>query len=251
MKSHVQIPKFILKNFVSTDVEGKSWTLDLKDHSIKSLGPKEIGVVDNYYDSNTESKLSHSVEYPFSIIANEIISQKGNYVFCKVKKAYIAKFFFYLFKRQPLFQQEVQKTSIRGQEDDITPSKIVNTKTTNMWGNWFDNHDPVILVNATSKKFISSTKGLGFYWEDKILNNVNWVLPISPEYSILLVNESLYKCFGKSKYDIIDLKEVEYYNDIVIKSIKGELTKTETPKYKYCLISKYKDELLKIKNKYN
>lgn len=70
MKSHKQLPKFIIKNFKNGN--GKVYYYDVNEDYIGESGPKVLGTQEGYYSDSTESKLNKLIETPFSSLLHEI-----------------------------------------------------------------------------------------------------------------------------------------------------------------------------------
>ena len=70
VNSHIQLPRFILKNFMNT--AGKVNHLNLEDCSLHALGPKQLGVQKGYYSKDMEQYLCRQIEQPFSVLVDSV-----------------------------------------------------------------------------------------------------------------------------------------------------------------------------------
>lgn len=72
LKSHIQVPNFILKNF--RDSTGRVNYLDLTsdDLMIRASGSDRLGTEENYYSEEIEQLLSAEIERPFSLLVKTI-----------------------------------------------------------------------------------------------------------------------------------------------------------------------------------
>lgn len=70
MKSHKQLPKFIIKNFQNKS--GKVYYYDIKNKLIGEAGPKVLGTEEGYFSNIIENLLNAKVESPFSAFLAKI-----------------------------------------------------------------------------------------------------------------------------------------------------------------------------------
>lgn len=76
MESHIQIPKFLIKNFAAED--GKVFLCTLRDGLILKRPPKSIGVSVDYYDQDVEISLNKEVETRFANTVHNLIKDISN-----------------------------------------------------------------------------------------------------------------------------------------------------------------------------
>ncbi|MCR5809009.1 MAG: DUF4238 domain-containing protein [Clostridiales bacterium] len=72
VNSHIQITKFILKQFRSDD--GKVWHFDLEENRIRSCSSADLGTAYGYYSEKMETYLNKEIEKPFADYVAKIIS---------------------------------------------------------------------------------------------------------------------------------------------------------------------------------
>ena len=70
MKSHKQLPKFIINNYRNED--GRVFCYDFKTDTIKKCSPRTLGTENDYYSEDIEGKLNKEVETSFSTLLSRI-----------------------------------------------------------------------------------------------------------------------------------------------------------------------------------
>lgn len=70
-KSHIQLPRFILKRFMNAD--GEVFYLDCNDFSIQAKGPRMLGQEQGYYSSAMEDYLDKNIEDPFGKLVAKVL----------------------------------------------------------------------------------------------------------------------------------------------------------------------------------
>ncbi|MBR2564368.1 MAG: hypothetical protein IKE29_07075 [Paenibacillus sp.] len=70
--SHIQIPRFILKQFADPNLSNRIHNLRLQDEIIYLTGASKLGTGFGYYSDNTEQHLNQEFESPFSRLAASV-----------------------------------------------------------------------------------------------------------------------------------------------------------------------------------
>jgi len=72
MRSHIQIPNGVLKQFRNTE-SNKVFYLSLKDWKIHAVTSKKLGTADDYYSTDVEELLNKEIETPYLSLANKFL----------------------------------------------------------------------------------------------------------------------------------------------------------------------------------
>lgn len=239
MKSHKQLPKFIINNFKNKD--DRVFYYDFKADTIKECSPRTLGTEDNYFSEETEEKLNKEVETSFSTLINKIkkrdfdkltITESDDNVAIKyldcsmmrsnfaydvfVYNSYVARFF----PKQDINNFLVENNLNNKDNKTISylKDRVIN-----------------VIVNNSKQSFITSRNGYAIISINKI---ECVIIPFDPFLAILLVPS-----------DYPDKHKILLNNDEdEIKLINEQIASNEYTYNRDFIISIDKNELLRLQN---
>lgn len=244
IKSHIQIPKFILKSFSHKTENGNCvYYLDLKDKKIKEEKINTLGTEFGFYDEQVESELSEKYEQPFAKIAKiarGFSERKLTTIVLNDYEKTIKDFFtvcmfrskdsFEMFKNISLTAQLFPK-GIENLYMKVSLSKIDSFQ-------FFDDFKVNILINSTKMSFVTIRQ---CYYPINIDDSTCYALPINSKAALLLqpeetfqkhmTNNELYYARVSTDEDVTNINyraflwEKQFNNDFVVAKEKAELTK--------------------------
>lgn len=194
MKSHVQLPKSVLKNFsFQTNKDGKCcYVYDFKSKKITIEKIKELGTIKDFYSESTEKYLSKMVEQPFGMLMKKFKElEKGNIAEFSLdvqEQKNIKSYANYLLYRSDNFIEQVnqnifiskvigdmKREYIFEKENEISEMKV------------FDKFTVEFLVNRTDYNFILPRNGYYYYLKDEV-----WrvTIPITPKLAFMLIDNN-------------------------------------------------------------
>jgi len=188
IKSHIQMPKFMLRQFENEKHE--LFYFDVDSGEIICGRAKSINVKEEYYSENVEGILSQAIERPFSQVIHYLEKIDFDARSFTVDPGIIETtktFLNALLARNPNTFQKTQEVSVflqfldRQSQHDISVLTCINEASKL---GFFDKMHLTFTVNKTMIPFVLPL--CGFYWYNGG-KNIN--LPISPKLAITLVDE--------------------------------------------------------------
>lgn len=229
--SHVQLPKFIIKQFAVSEKDGRVETLNLEDGTIKKQAPKNIGICSDYFDKETEVWLSRKYEAPFASIIDKLKKAEKENLSINLSKEdlnTINSFIGSLFLRKPYIVNRVNDRSESAALLNVrfSPSFIVKRiDKISFIAEIGKFHYPIVFFNKTGTSFISSVSGLTV--DKDQYEDVFWFLPITPTIAIYYAGEksfnSNYNC--ANSVSIKDNQVVKDFNEAMTKAAMNDKNK--------------------------
>lgn len=199
--SHIQIPKFILKQFCVPDKSGRVYNLRLQEKKIYLTGPSKLGTESGYYSEDTEQYFNQGFETPFSKLAASVrhfINSDNNDLQLPVTmETDFKRFVKAQMIRSGLAIETMCKSSYTA--DFCTPQEnhdflvLFASEMSKEKQPLFENYSMVILINKTSTQYVVPQNC--FY---TVLSHgiENIVVPISPICALSLVPSELFDTLG-------------------------------------------------------
>ena len=185
VRSHIQIPKFVIKNF--TDPQGKVYYYDFQKGYIRHGYPKSINTECGYYSPEMEKALCQLVESRFSKVLRktEKISKGEPIAFTPEEQDTAFLYFYSLVARGTAVAKIILSNCITSclLDDqgfhDFTVESVIHVLCAN---NFFADAVVTVGLNTTSVPFV--LPGSGYY-----ASNGAVIMPLTPYFAILLVYE--------------------------------------------------------------
>ena len=224
INSHIQIPKFLLKNFRSE--KGKVLHLLIKENRISSCGADKLGIEKGYFSEEVEAFLNENIEQPFSrivkkinlLINNErdsiVISPQDKKAVCDFLRSAIARSTkaYNEFLSQSATAIIFEKNNPQSNHDAFVCSFLQHTINSMLS---LDNHRLVVLTNSSNVHFAVPRNC--FYFVNSC-GVACFILPISPKGVIAYVPND-YNGAALGDYLVVsDCKDVEYLNEVALKT---------------------------------
>lgn len=216
VKSHIQITKFLLKNFQINKKE--LLYLDTKENIVKKSIAKELGTEYGYYYDEIEKFLNEKVE---SKIGDSL---KLIHEFSKNKKNEITidnideikRFVEYSFIRGEYYLNQVKKRLGLNENEEIN-KRIHNLLICLHQEKYFlDNYYTGLFINGTKEKFVTLSNTIYFYFKN---DTTYIVFPVTPKVAIYFTKDNNFiisqynekdRTILNCKYKIIKNKNVIY-----------------------------------------
>ena len=222
IKSHIQMPKFILKRFVND--QNYFYHYDVVSGIISKGFPKSLNTQLNFYSSDMEKLLSKNIEEPFSKIA-KFIDQIGceNTTFYINQEQYnaILNYARSLLVRNPSLIEEAKKasnfSSLLKSEDQNSIAiyyGFQKAKEDKLFSDYF----PTFLINKTSTPFVLPLLGMYEYIEE---DEKKVVLPIDKFSAIMFLEKKQFKKYSDergllTKFQVTDDNTIFSLNQVAI-----------------------------------
>lgn len=248
MNSHVQVPKFLIRNFCLGECDEETvYVYDFRSGTVHLEDPKYIGTVENYYDQVTEMYLSNRYETPFYKISYQLITwakegAKGEPPISPEQWREIKLFIMELRYRSPFIRLKLLERY--GHDASFDPSVLVKGHDTDKnLLRFFPDHVLVVATNETSVSFVSSVRGYAQFFPYGGMSEKNWWCPISPKVAVACVEWETYcRYFKHRKHFVFDeVEEVERFNELMLHQYRTEYQKVVRLKgfknYHGCLFS--------------
>ncbi len=185
VKSHIQIPKLLLKRFQRN---GTFAIYDVENKTISKRGTAgNANIQLGYYSTQFEATLNEEIERPFSKTLS--ILEKWDYENCdlSIKMAPIWNFIYSLFLRDPIVHEQVKNTSLcrllpgTQQNDFIVAVGLEAINELDLLSKF---NTMTVLINKTNTPFVLPMMGIYSYKNDgeSMIN-----LPINPKMAICLL----------------------------------------------------------------
>ena len=220
MNSHIQMPRFILRNYADSynsvsyyDVQNKNF--------VKKGRAKTINTQTEYYSQELEKKMNKEIEHPFSIITNKIISlfsdpDKKTFedltepVLSKEEQLICRQFYYLLLAREPSIinafdrNSTIYNTLSKTHKDDFTVT--YNMDILCDYDMLQDFHYG-ILKNYTNKPMLLCNFGIISYY---LNGELHYTLPLSPTIALTIysTNENE-NDVDNNKIKMFLMKEIE------------------------------------------
>lgn len=242
MDNHIQIPKFLIKNFASTD--GKVFEYSLVDGIVYKRSPKKIGVEADYYCTEIEAALNNVVETKFASTINELVSEvkrEKPLILSRLRRESIATFIFINFLRsnKTLVDTTEQLLTKDLSNDNETHNHIMSIGLYNAEHQILpfkiENFNIEIVINESTIPFITSRHGCCEIPPNKPTKTF---YPISPNLALIVtilkttcdIDASIYPWFIDDKQalklnHLMFEAERVYNNDFIISHCKEHLLK--------------------------
>ncbi len=234
MDSHKQLPKFIIKNF--SQKNGRVFYYDLKKDAIKMKGPGALGVEEDYFSKQIETKLNKEVETPCSRILSKMKKESINNIKLSEKEEYdIKKFFSVSMFRSNFASEDFRYNSIFAQwlPDQITHDFLVDASLDGEIIEYVNCRSVSVLNNQSEISFVTSRNGY------TIISANNFeliIMPFTPFRAIALIPMD-----REEKNTIIPIPDPDD-----IKYINEQIASFEYIYNKDFIISTNKEELLRL-----
>lgn len=249
IRSHVQVPSFILKQFM--DVDNRIWYLDLTDMSIKKTGPRLLGTKKGLYSSKTEQLLSVKIEAPLSQACTELFKFISNGLgdidrIKNIEKVDLAlrRYIIHSFvsRSDSSFDSIKNSTLGNGVTFNSRNDFVFETVNLTMLDYLFADYKFNFFVNTTDRKFVIP-RNCAFLFADS--TGLEWfAAPISPTCLVVLYPRTLdykYLIDGKLVYCLVD-------DERVVDSMNKRALHTEIHHNNKFVASNSKSELDILKN---
>lgn len=222
VKSHVQMPKGLMKAFSHRTENGRCvYYLDLKDMEIKEEKINELGTKKGLYNPMSEAILDRFYESPFfEAIQNVKKFTEGkqeNLSFNQQEKEALLNFLKISIMRSNATRQKAEETSFVA---SIFPNayRAVLIPTMHLVMNeisFLDGYHISILINRSRLRLVAPRNCVSFSFKDDILY---YVLPLSPQVAILYQPDELYRLLfdenGNLCYSLAEVGDEEFIQSI-------------------------------------
>lgn len=230
VKSHVQMPKGLMKAFSHRTENGRCvYYLDLKDMEIKEEKINALGAIEGYFDKNSELILDRLYESPFFQATQNIrkFSQDKLESFSLTQEdedAFLSFLKIALTRSKKTRESMESKSIIASVLPEVFSAQVVPTmhyvlSTTSVLNglrlNFLINKSKLRLVAPRNCAVYSVKDGFGYY-----------ILPISPYVAVLYQPEQLYQRMlskeGNPCYALVEQGEEEIIQSINLAAGKNE-----------------------------
>jgi len=251
VKSHVQMPKGLMKAFSHSTKDGKCvYFLDLKDMEIKEEKINVLGTIKGLYDSTSEAILDQLYESPFFQAAQNIRKfSRGKlptYTFTPQDEAAFEKFIKMSMMRSTMSRDSAESSSFTASvfPDAFNALIVPVMHVTLPKFELFNGYRFNCLVNRSNLRFVAPRNCLIFCSN----NETGFVIfPISPDVAIMYMPEELFKLSldedGNLWYAAVEQGEEE-----TIRNINRKAATTEIHFNNDFLIGAEREELQILKN---
>lgn len=189
IKSHVQMPRFLLKKF-----EGDNRGFYYYDVEKKVIGTngfaKSTNRIKNYYSADIEELLNQYIEHPFSLLVRRIEKVdfgKESFQLSSEENKTIKLFFRSLIARSPAILKEIEKDSFesqwekeKAQHDDIFLYRMHQAESLGV----FDDYIITLFINKTVLPFVLSVSGM---FNIEVHKQQILMLPVLPKVAVVLL----------------------------------------------------------------
>lgn len=231
-KSHIQIPKFILRKFENN--EHRLHYLSIYDSKIYRGYAKTLNTKLGYYSNETEEILNTCIETPFSRVVEKILKHdfSSNLDITQKENVIIKDFLVSLLSRNPQMYNEIKNNSVFLQFmsiEDVEKHDFAVDMVMQYGRNLFDDYYVFLVKNITHLPFVLPMCGVyHFTYND---HNAN-IFPFSPEFAFMLLPKELAVHWVKDNtrfvilindeqyirkfnlYAYLEQKEMEYPTDV-------------------------------------
>lgn len=248
MKSHIQMPKCILKNF--TNENNHFFCYDVISKQVSKGHPKSLNTSPDFYSLEMEDFLSNYIEKPFSEIIKIMDKIAKTTCYFELTKNDINKIINFaraLLVRNPLLIEEATQSSrLIHLKDQQTKNSnaVLGGLTVAANDKLFDNFFPTVLNNQTSVPLFLPILGIYEYYHE---DEHQMLIPINPYTAILFFEKKYMSRYRDSsgkiaKFLVTDDKSIINLN---FEAIAQQI------RMKYgCVISPTKDFLKKLTNEF-
>lgn len=215
INSHIQIPRFILKNF--EDDKNSLYQLDVKSMAIRRGHAKTLNTQKGYYSNDTEALLEKLMESPFSKLLIPLRQHDFDTAYYTVPKDFekaVKRFICMLISRSPQMYKVIYDKSellpFVFVADEDKPDIPVRVALSNDYSNIFDEYLVTFAVNKSSVSFVlplSATYGVKVWGSSLIL------FPVAPDFAIVLVHREIAKKFLEGS----SMKVLLFEHDTVVR----------------------------------
>lgn len=222
MNSHVQIPRFIIKNFAILATNKNVYVYDFRTKEIHEDGPAIIGTHPDYFDKMAEKYLSDHYEMPLGRIVSKIKKWESNpgspWYLSEKEEHDIKRFLTELLARSPEILSKAIKNTIL---EKLPPLQVrsysVNYVNDEIVKKLFASLKVVVVVfNHSKTSYVSSVKGYSLY-ADKKYPSRNIHFPITPDIAIGCVTEETMHILFNDNPIVDSQKEsvTQFYNESI------------------------------------
>lgn len=230
MDSHIQISKFIIKNFVVSKDDGNVYIYDFRDNKVHKDGPSAIGTIPGYFDERGEDDISKKFEAPLGRIVKKLKElEKGcpdaEGITASDRKT-IKRFLTELLARRPDVYIEAIKDSEPAKAFNYRPTPshaMSNYVDEDMAERLFEGRILVVVLNRAETSFVSSVKGYAVCGKRGVQNQ-NWWFPLTPTLAINCVTEKVFQSVyhGENIVQLEDENSIRMTNDLIFVQSKQE-----------------------------
>lgn len=192
MKSHIQMPKCVLKEFAIQEgkFKGRCYSFDIASGIISRTAPKKVNTVQDFYSDDVEHIFSELIEMP---LGNEIRNIKDNIDRGQVPimdadagKVFL-NYLHALLSRSPMMLDSIRQNLTVG---FLFSEQMKNDLAAVAYGKMDEQHvfcdfRPIYLLNKTTIPFVLPTCGFYFINTDKAHAVMH--LPITENIGVLLI----------------------------------------------------------------
>lgn len=227
MDSHIQMPKFVLKQFVGE--KGDFYKYDVNNGYISVGAPASTNTEKGYYSESVEEKLSKCIETPFSQKIVQKLKNDRDVVFEEQDMESVYNYACSLLFRDPetvsIAQENVPYYELWGkqlQHDIVVDSGMSDEKLRQRLKKEFT---PTIMLNETEQQFILPTCGMySFSLRDTGERFI--ILPFAKFEAIYFIDNNFIDKFTTKQGDITrvtvnDVEIVNRLNEIAFKQQIG------------------------------
>lgn len=247
MDSHIQMPKFILKQFA--DNKGEFYKYEVKTGYISVGTPAATNTEKDYYAEDVEKELCRVIETPFSQKIIQKLKSDYNIILGEEEIDIIFNYLYSLFVRDPEMIKGINKNSIffhlldeqtkhnvaviKGLE---VASQIVRIK---------EDFTPTILLNKTIEPFILPTCGM-YSFQRLDTGEKYIILPFSKYQAVYFIDNNFVQPFqignGIKRATISEIEVVNFCNQRAFQ--------TQISRKSGYVVAHSKELLEELKNKY-
>ncbi|MCF7831996.1 MAG: DUF4238 domain-containing protein [Candidatus Marinimicrobia bacterium] len=227
MKSHVQIPKSILKNFAYKS--GKDGLvvdyLDLSCNEIKTEKINKLDTIEGYYSEEFDKRMGEKYETPFGDISKRIRDFNKNKLdklsLSERETKTILDFYNNIFFRGKFALEKANKYSLTSVVRPIEQEELIILTRENLFtGNWVN-----IIRNKTNIDFVIP-RNCFYVKKSKSAKKPHYILPITPKSAIILIPKEEIEEFETTKgtrdhYSVDDENTIKTLNEFALEIEKG------------------------------
>lgn len=219
IKSHIQMPKSIMKSFSHKGDGRQVYYLDLKDNSIKVEKINTLGTALGYYSEETENHLADEVETPLGNLTKKARDFSNN----KISKIEIG------FDDETIIKKYIQYSLVRSKK--VLDIMNRESKLSFLWNGYrtehifkytnlpndfdfFEDYRVTILSNLTKSNWVCPRNCFISGIVDG--KKTKYIIPVNEKIAFLLIDKNEFELMKKasnaSYYAVCDVELVENYN---------------------------------------